>query len=107
MKRNFPRNSRFLVSVILLAFVFSIFSCKKEAIIESTFKNPIEKSECVTSIAGRNGAAEIRQWLEDQKRKIGRDSNNTIDKIQASVMYDEMYIEPYRRENFIIVPLDK
>lgn len=22
-------------------------------------------------------------------------------------MYDEMYIEPYRRENFIIVPLDK
>lgn len=54
-----------------------------------------------------NGADEIRQWLEEQKRIIGRDSNRTIDKILSSMMLDRMYRENYEKETFLIVPLER
>ncbi len=67
----------------------------------------MEKTETNTNLTARNGASEIRQRLEEQKSIIGRDSNNTVDKIIASMRTDEMYTEPYEREQFLIVPLDR
>lgn len=58
-------------------------------------------------VVSRTGASEIRQWLKEQKRIIGKDSNSTVDKIKASLLLDEMYTEPNQRETFIIVPLEK
>ncbi|HRD42668.1 MAG: hypothetical protein JST57_08185 [Bacteroidetes bacterium] len=74
---------------------------------ENAKENPLEKVVSSNEVTSRTGASEIRQWLEEQKRIIGRDSNNTVDKIIASMIIDEMYTEPNQRETFIIVPLDK
>lgn len=100
-------NFRSLVSVFLMAVIFSFWSCKKISVSDAGLSNPEEKIENTSMFSRHNGADEIRQWLEEQKRIIGRDSNRTIDKILSSMMLDRMYRENYEKETFLIVPLER
>ena len=100
-------NFRSLVSVFLMAVIFSFWSCKKISVSDAGLSNPEEKIENTSMFSRHNGADEIRQWLEEQKRIIGRDSNRTIDKILSSMMLDRMSRENYEKETFLIVPLER
>lgn len=91
---------------MIFTFLF-LSSCKKAGLLEKATDSLKEKKENTLNVYARNGVAEIKQWLEEQERIIGRDSNNTVEKIIAGMLTDEIYTEPYGRETFLIVPLDK